>query len=120
MKYPIRIRIGAFGPARRMLSGSISSSAVPSMKPEPRAMKYCKYLRSQFFLTITAPPRPLARAAVKPSRILVMIGLIGDEPRISESFTVADVHHVPVLHDVVFAFQAQHAFGAGDCFCKRV
>src|ERR1700690_2348512 len=29
---------------------------------------------------------------------------------------MADVHHVPVLHDVVFAFQTQRAFGAGVGF----
>src|SRR6266481_6095623 len=109
MKYPASTSSGAFGPASRRLSGSISSSAVPSMKPEPRAMKYCKYRRSQFFCTITAPPRPLAMAAVRPSRMLVVIGLMRDEPRISESTAVADVHDVPVLHDVVLAFQAQHA-----------
>src|SRR5271166_3329383 len=45
---------------------------------------------------------------------------------ISEEYTVVraprslaampDVHHVTVLHDVVFAFQAQRAFGAGVGF----
>jgi len=29
---------------------------------------------------------------------------------------VADVHHVTVLHDVIFAFEAERAFGAGGGF----
>jgi hypothetical protein len=29
---------------------------------------------------------------------------------------VPDVHHIPILHDVVFAFQTQRAFGAGVGF----
>jgi hypothetical protein len=29
---------------------------------------------------------------------------------------VPDVHHIPILHDVIFAFEPQRAFGAGVSF----
>src|SRR5215472_2503373 len=77
IKYPVNTSSGALGPATRKLSGSISSSAVPSMNPAPSATKYCRYLRSQAFWTMAAPPRPLAAAAVSPSRMLIVTGFIG-------------------------------------------
>src|SRR5258707_15000733 len=33
--------------------------------------------------------------------------------------TVPYVHHVPILHDVVLAFEAEGAFGAGVCLGTR-
>src|SRR5215469_1067812 len=73
-----------------------------------------------------APPKTLAAAAVRPKRTLVRIGFIrgmrddsssqhsvltrGYSPRMS------NVHHVAVLHDVVFALETQRTFGAGIRF----
>ena len=45
----------------------ISIMAVASMKPAPKATKYLRYDRSQFFWTIIVPPKTLAAAAVSPA-----------------------------------------------------
>src|SRR5262249_4118891 len=57
------------------------------MNPAPNATKYCRYLRSQAFWTMAAPPRPLAAAAVRPSRMLIVTGFMetGEDSRISIS-----------------------------------
>src|SRR5215472_17113780 len=116
---------GARAPVRRKLSGSISMMAVASMKPEPSAIKYRRYLRCQCFWTMIAPPKPFAAAAVSPSRIesakgdikfSISVALVMSMdvpakakmqllPEQSVSCAVADVHYITILHDVVFAFQ---------------
>src|SRR5271169_3550348 len=92
-----------------------------------------------------APPKMLAAAAVRPSRTLVRMGFMGRQPgsyqlhlpisprrhRVTEKSNdfsllraslvkelarVPNVHHVTILYDVVLAFQAQRAFGAGIGF----
>jgi hypothetical protein len=39
--------------------------------------------------------------------------VLGTEYWVLNSSAVPNVHHISILHDVVFAFQAQRAFGAG-------
>jgi hypothetical protein len=71
MKYPSKISAGAERGARRRLSGTISVSAVASIKPAPSAMKSARNVRLQGRAEIMAPPNKLANPATKASARLI-------------------------------------------------
>src|SRR5215470_8388067 len=108
--YPTRTSIGA-ALVRAMLSGNISRKTVPSMKPEPSAMKYRSDFRARLFETTIRPPITLASAAASANDSdcrKEFIGIRGSALRASSA--VPDGHDVAVLDEVFFSFQPQQSF----------
>src|SRR6185436_18885618 len=94
-----------------MLSGNISRKTVPSIKPEPSAMKYRSDFRARLFETTMRPPITLASAAANAKNSDCRKAFIGIRRLARQaSSAVPDGHDVAVLDEVFFSFQPQQAF----------
>src|ERR1039458_1364269 len=107
-----------------MLAGTISTSAVASMKPAPSATKYRRYERSQFLWTMMAPPNTFAPAAVSPSSTLVRMGDMREKNSRSRGWTRGEdlascgESEPPIFNshsDFVIPSEARDLHFAADC-----